>query len=307
MEYARNHEIEKIYMEQLRNIESAVYSLSRKRNFLKHEIARLQTPIKKKIDPESDYQSPFSVILSAVAISFCVGLAAFAVFACIFGAISWIKSLIYGSDPDWYIGPLSIALFVLVVALIVTVPWMLIDNAKAKRYYRAVSAENAATNSKNAEIMRKNLDVAKCFSATLQGVESELKKAISIRADLYGVDWIPNQYRNIQAAYYICDMICSSDFTIKEAISDFRQNEISNKLDMILAKMDDIISNQYQIILNQSVLQSKQQSLINGQKQMITRLSGIEQNTQLAAEYSRVGASYSAANAYFSLAQYLSK
>ena len=99
----------------------------------------------------------------------------------------------------------------------------------------------------------------------------------------------------------------SSDFTIKESIADFRQYEISNKLDMILSKMDEIIENQHQMILNESINRSKQEELVNRQKQIISHLADVEQNVQLAKDYANIGAGYSAATAYFCFSQCLNR
>lgn len=146
---------------------------------------------------------------------------------------------------------------------------------------------------------------AQMQESVLKNIESELKKAIDIRNELYAVNWIPNQYRNIRVVYYICDMVTSSGISIEESIKYYLLQEANNKLDLILEKMDEIIENQKEIIAKQATLEAQNTEMIEQNSSMISRASQIEENTRLAADYARIGAAYSAVNTYFSMAQYL--
>ena len=136
-------------------------------------------------------------------------------------------------------------------------------------------------------------------------IKLEYKKALKLRSDLYNINWIPSQYRNIRVVYYICDMVLTSNIGIEEALKYYLLQEANNKLDEVLQKMDKIIENQSEIIVNQAIMNAQNARIIQQNTSIISTAEQLEENTRLSAEYSQIGARYAEANAYFSLATYL--
>ena len=96
-------------------------------------------------------------------------------------------------------------------------------------------------------------------------LQSRLYDAQALRKNLYDVNIIPKQYRNIYAAYYLYDYF-----------STCRENDLDKiiqtmLLDEIKKKLDKIIVQNEKIILNQRIQQALQ-----------------EQNNQIAAEHHRM-------------------
>lgn len=179
------------------------------------------------------------------------------------------------------------------------------ENRESYRKYKEELEIYEKTKSSNHIRYNENCKKAKMQESVLRNIESELKKAIDVRNEIYNVNWIPNQYRDIRVVYYICDMVITSNISIEESIKYYLLQETNNKLDCILKKMDRIIELQKKSIAVQAVLEAQNAKVIEENSTMISKLSCVEKNTRLAADYARIGVAYSAVNAYFSVAQYL--
>lgn len=299
----RNSEMEKIYMQQLRDMESAVYFLTAKKRQYERDIYNLRLPFR---DPE-DPPKPKVKIKEYLS---CLGRLA------IFFSIITPLTILFLFLMLLFLAPLlleefSFSLFfkgvflvAIIACIITTLRWIKKINQR-KADYQLILKENETTRQKNKQVYSVNCSNADRKSTELATINSELQKAQNILADAYDINWIPSRYRNIQVVYYITDMVTTSDINIDEALKYYLLQEANNKLDEILQKLDEIIENQNEIICQQAIAQSKNEALIAQNKTMISQFANIEANTKLSADYSAIGANYSAATAYFSLATYL--
>lgn len=300
----RNHEVEKLYMEQIRNIETAVHMISNERENLMNYKNSLKIPTRV---PSLHYVEPFKPDF---------GL--FTLLGSTIGAIIFLVVVfkLFGTVGEWlsskFIGrtcPRIIAFAViigLIAFLFIVVKHWKEYNEDMKKY------KNEVKKHENEIIRIKKFDEERFkdtykYERAIEKAEAELKKAKDIRNKLYAINWIPVQYRNIRVAYYICDMVTTSSISIDEALKYFLLQETNNKLDAVLNRLDDIIYNQKTIIMNQAITKSQNQRIINNNKAMISKIASIENNARLASEYSQVSARYSEASAYFSLATYLKR
>lgn len=179
------------------------------------------------------------------------------------------------------------------------------DYKIAQKEYEKELVTTKNTNLRNIQQMKTNYNAALRLSEHKPKLRAEYEKALKLRNDLYNINWIPSQYRNIRVIYYICDMVLTSSIGIEEALKYYLLQETNNKLDEVLRKMDEIIENQNEVIANQAVMNAQNKKIIQQNKSIISQAQQIEENTKLSAEYAQIGARYAEANAYFSLATYL--
>ena len=157
------------------------------------------------------------------------------------------------------------------------------------------------------EIMRKN-EIAKNAKLpyildNLRKCQLEKKKAAETLTQVYGVNVIPAQYRNICASLYLYRWFNSSQADdLEMALSMFVLEEIKDKL-------DTIIRNQYSIILNQQIAIANQQKTIEQQQQysamMCEKLNRIEASNEERNMYLAMIESNTATSAYFATAEYI--
>lgn len=301
---AKNHEVERIYMEQLRNIETSVYILSKRQKQTEGQIQQLRTPILKNADP---YKPKFRSYIDNTFGWFLPIIIAIVIY------ILWEVLLSKVEILDFFIS----GIVIFIIPILLGVPALagligifcfisgVIDYKRAQKKYKGDLKKHKLINEQNKRTMQSNLVRANQLAEISKDIYQKYAEAETIRNDLYSINWIPNQYRNIRVVYYICDMVLSSNISIEEALKYYLLQEANNKLDEVLQKMDRIIENQNEIIMNQAVLNAQNEKLIRQNKSIIHHAASIEENTRLAAEYSEVGAKYAEANAYFSLARYL--
>lgn len=108
---------------------------------------------------------------------------------------------------------------------------------------------------------------------------TQLKRTQDELSTAYGVNIIPNKYRNIYAAYYLYDYFSSSRETDLDKILQ------TMLLDKIVDKLDHIISQQQDIILNQRMtmaIQEKQsEQFQQSHLAQMQSMARIEKNQQL--------------------------
>lgn len=313
----RNHEIEQIYMQQLKNIESAIYVLGAKKKSYENNLKNLRKPI---VDPR-DPEKPKKDVVKLLKI-FWLPLFAGTGFL-VFGPILlWITKMFFWflgiffdffekvgdwiDDKFWGID-ISVAIIVFLVLLIGLIYDFVDDKNWRNNSYKEEIEENIGIRRENEQQRKQNASLARQREGQLVKIKEELQRAVDVRNSLYSVNWIPVNYRNIRVAYYISDMVMSSAITVEEALKYYLLQEVNNKLDEVLRKLDEIIANQNQLIVNQAVLESQNNELISQNENVIRRIAKTEENAQIAAEYAQVATNYAEANAYFSWATYLKR
>ena len=302
----RNHDIERIYMKLLQQTETSVYYLHNKLEHTERRIRQLNTPIKKINDPSKpQFRNYFE---SGV---FFFPVAIVTVFYLIikmtllqFDFLNWLLSGGLKFVKSLFSVVLVISIIAGIIGIIATVSDYK-DYKSAQKEYEKKLAINKNANIKNIQQMKDNHTNAVRLTEHKSKIKLEYKKALKLRSDLYNINWIPSQYRNIRVVYYICDMVLTSNIGIEEALKYYLLQEANNKLDEVLQKMDKIIENQSEIIVNQAIMNAQNARIIQQNTSIISTAEQLEENTRLSAEYSQIGARYAEANAYFSLATYL--
>lgn len=313
----RNHDIERIYMQQLRNLESAVYVLRRKKREYEEEIEYLKEPLVNPEKPEKPEIDMGDTFIFGVFLGVLVGggmvftLGASIIFLSLFDWIFVDSDDWYGIVKNWTWDHL------LGIGIVVAVLTFIIYTIKGVRYARRVFRRELYEYEKNCEYYnekcKENAVKKKRYTELLQRrvqqlnrIENELRKGLALRNNLYSYDWIPVNYRNIRVAYYISDMVTTSAITIEEALKYYLLQEVNNKLDEVLRRLDEIIRNQNQMFIRQAILEAQNEKKIRQNETMIRQMAQIETNTEMVSQYAKLAANYTEANAYFSWACYLS-
>lgn len=299
----RNHDIERIYMKLLQETETSVYYLRNKLDQTEKRIRQLNTPIKKINNPSKPQIRNYFELECASGVFFIVSLTA------TIGLFSlyWLFDCLF----SYYVTAFKVIAYVSLIIAIIAGGVNIISTVKkykkAQKEYERKLVANKNTNLNNIQQMKTNHTNAVRLAEHKPKIKLEYEKALKLRNDLYSINWIPSQYRNIRVVYYICDMVLTSNICIEEALKYYLLQEANNKLDEVLQKMDRIIENQNEIIVNQAVMNAQNTKIIQQNTSIISKAEQIEENTRLSAEYSQIAARYAEANAYFSLATYLKR
>lgn len=147
---------------------------------------------------------------------------------------------------------------------------------------------------------KENIASLKKNSDSYNKLSTDQKKASTMLQKAYDINIVPVQFRNIYAIYYLSNFMNTSMETFSSAL-------LHLDLDEIKSKLDEIISNQQSIILKMAVLESQNSELLRKNQKMLSRLSSIEQNTELAAVYSNIAVTNSEACAWFSAATFFNQ
>ena len=299
----RNHDVERIYVKSLQETESSVYYLHNMLEQTKRRIRKLHTPIEKIADPSKpkfyDYLNPM------IAVPF--------IWMLTISLIDWLTTVVSQipflgwlvSDHSGIEGMTDFILAISIIFGIVGIILTIVNYGTAHKKYKEKLALTQNKNLSNIQQMKNNYADAVLLEEEQSKIELEYDKALSLRDDLYNINWIPSQYRNIQVVYYICDMVSTSNIGIEESLKYYLLQETNNKLDEVLKRLDQIIENQNEMIVNQAIMKAQNEKIIQQNTTMISKAEQIEENTRLSAEYAQVGANYSKVNAFFSAATYL--
>ncbi|WP_455501165.1 hypothetical protein [Gemmiger sp.] len=121
----------------------------------------------------------------------------------------------------------------------------------------------------------------------------------------YGVNIIPNKYRDIYVAYYLYDYFSSSRETDLDKVLQ------TMLLDQIVERLDRIIDQQEEIILNQRMelaLQEKQSAqLQENHRAQLQAIARVEQNQQLQSDYLAMIDTNTRITNFFVTADYINK
>ena len=132
-----------------------------------------------------------------------------------------------------------------------------------------------------------------------------LKTVKNNLAAAYGVNIIPNKYRDIYVAYYLYDYFSSSRETDLDKILQ------TMLLDQIVERLDRIIDQQEEIILNQRMamaLQEKQsEQLQQNHRAQLQAIARVEQNQQLQNDYLAMIDTNTRITNFFVTADYINK
>ncbi len=243
----KTHDAEKLYMEQLRNIETVIYSFSEKKNTEIYNIKRLRARFQEISDPPEPTWSDAadSAVYYGAGAHVEMIICIFFIALIFFGVAGIEKSF-----PFWNQVGLGCSLTSIIWAVVLMLKIIKEKEELDSKYYDTVK-QNRKRNETNEVIYERNILEADDLQKKVDLIDTSLAEAVKIRDDLYSVNWIPTRYRNIKAIYYIYDMVSTSEITIEEALKYFLLQEANNRLDVILKKMDDIIEHQREIVMNQ--------------------------------------------------------
>lgn len=132
----------------------------------------------------------------------------------------------------------------------------------------------------------------------IPNIESELEQIENLLVEAYSINIIPLKFRNIYAAYFLYDYISTSTATLNEAL-------LHCDLDTIIQKLDEIIEQQQEIIMELAYSNALNQQIIQQNEQILQHAIATENNTALAAQYSKVAATNSSVTAYIQVCDYL--
>lgn len=157
-----------------------------------------------------------------------------------------------------------------------------------EQYQNALNRYNATINrieryKKSLPSAREKLSHMKNHLITLQNRYSEV---MDLRNEIYSVNIIPTQYRNIYSAYYLYDYFKTSRETdLDKIIQTLLLEEIKQRLDKIIAQNEEILLNQRV----QLALQEYSNKLIadNHREQMLS-IAQMERNQELQIDYQQM-------------------
>lgn len=143
-----------------------------------------------------------------------------------------------------------------------------------------------------------NTERERLISEEIPNIENEIETVERMLTEAYSINIIPLKFRNIYAAYFLYDYISTSTATLNEALFACDLNTIQEKLDTIIEQQQEIIMElAYSNALNQQVIQQNEQ--------ILQHAIATENNTALAAQYSKVAATNTGVTAYIQTCEYL--
>lgn len=297
----RNRNMERIYMEKLREIESVIWVLVNKKEKYEKEIYQLKRPYAELEIPrmeEVNYQESVKMGGAYLFASFLAAIVG--------GFLNWVFEFFEeGAFASGFNITIKILLIIFVILVILGVCNLNKECKKNEEEYSWRIREYNRQKEINETQYKENCLVAAKKEKDLVKLNAEIGQAEKIRSELYSVNWIAGRYRDIRVIYYMCDMVLTSEITMDESLKYFLLQEANDKLDALLRKMDVLIEQQSAIIAGQAVLKAQNAEIIENERAMISKIGEMENNLELASDYARISTSYAEASAYFSLATYL--
>ena len=212
------------------------------------------------------------------------------------------------TEGEWY-GFLK-GVFTLIAFLSIVLVGMIIkeilnaktENNRLTNEYNQELKEAKEQQANNISYAKENLPIAE---VEIQKWTTELQKTEDLLTQLYNVNVIPVQYRNIYTAVYLYEWFSTSmSDDLDHALSMFVLEEIKERL-------DSVIENQTQMILNQQLAMANQyhtqELLEQHSEQMMTKLDKIDASNEERNRYLGMIEGNTAAIAYFSAADYFSE
>jgi hypothetical protein len=128
-------------------------------------------------------------------------------------------------------------------------------------------------------------------------LNDEVHKVDKLLEDAYGLDLLPESYRNLTSVSSVYDYMCASNASLSEALQQDFGSVSANSADILKSrKIESAFSS------NGSQTLGKE---LNKNIQQLTACCHEESDPALSAEYQKIADQYSQANDFFSLASYL--
>lgn len=149
---------------------------------------------------------------------------------------------------------------------------------------------------------------------TMTALNAQKQKVEALREEIYKVNLIPKQYRDVSHMYYIYDYMSTSQATFEDTLN---HAHLENGFQRILDKLEEIIAQQYQQIHEAREMEARSKADSERTLNMLHRLGEqsratnaqlagmnstmgqIAENTSNAAYYAEIAADYSKVCAYF--------
>ncbi len=211
----------------------------------------------------------------------CVGLVFIEV---IVGALlNWIF------DVSWIfiIGCITVAIL---IALGITMVGLIEDFNKKKNFDEAVRQDDIR--------VINELKKREQLNNHLPDLEAEIDKIENLLTESYSVNLIPSKFRNIYAAYFLYDFISTSTASLNEAL-------LHCDLDTIQEKLDTVIQQQEEIIMELAYQNALNEKIVRQNEQMLGHAIQTENNTALAAQYTKIAANNTGVVAAIQMSEYL--
>lgn len=262
------------YLQDICSIELLCTRIAREINSSSNQIRNYNAKINRKIvdpeepkysdfEPEKDLGGDFAVLAWEV-FFICIGL--------------WLMRWVF------FLGLIPLGIAAIMICGFASEGKKSKENTEKKYQYAMNTYRN---NLKQNEIARNSIpkyrNALKLEQQKLSILQNRLTNAQSLRKNLYDINVIPKQYRNIYAAYYLYDYF-----------STCRENDLDKiiqtmLLDEIKQKLDQIIVQNEQILLNQRIqlaLQEQQNQLAADHRRTeLEAIARMERNQELQLDY----------------------
>ena len=114
-------------------------------------------------------------------------------------------------------------------------------------------------------------------------VKRDLKQTNDLLNTAYAINIIPAKYRNLCAVYFLHKYISTSTASLSEALNQCALDEISQKLNVLVAQNQELI-------IKQAHSNALNKQLVRQNDEILKHAISIENNTALAAQYSQIAA-----------------
>lgn len=191
----------------------------------------------------------------------------------------------------------SFMIFLLIVSALISSVIAFIPYIKSKKRYKKETLDyRKNTEFENNRIAQEERERDK-LQKDLANYNAEHQKATSVLQQVYLVNIVPLQFRNIYGVYFLYDYLSTSRESFQSALMHYNLNEIKMKLDNVIANQEDMISMQY-------IQFAKLDMLSSQNKQLVQIAESIDNNAQVASRYAGIAAANTQALAYFKLSEY---
>lgn len=230
--------------------------------------------------------------------------------------------LIFGSFFFRWLGIPLIDMICMVIGVLGTIIWGVLCVCEYKRYIKE-KKEVKLHNIKEKERLEMVVPsiikdkhelqqkIIKESNSKEQYLKNELEKVVVLLKESYSLNIIASTYRNLASIYYIYEYMSTSQSSLEDTfIHEHMENgikRIENKLDIIIEQNRELIFSVRQIEVNTHKTVKQTTEMLTMLQQNLESQQRTEQNTLEAAQYAAICATYSKTNAFFSMANYLTK
>lgn len=211
-------------------------------------------------------------------------------------AIAFFAELIIGKIICWIFecefAFFGVLMAITVIATIIFTIYVIAQDIKDNNEHNLRAIEDEQ------RVSIENTEKEHLVSEEVPNIENEIEKVETLLAEAYSINIIPLKFRNIHAIYFLYDYISTSTATLNEALFACDLNTIQEKL-------DTIISQQQEIIMELAYSNALNQQIIKQNEQILQHAIATENNTALAAQYSKVTATNTGVIAYIQTCEYL--